>query len=189
VCGDTPPPSRALRVSSGNDLRPPLTAEPLYRLRSDAKGQAGACPDRTRVIPCKVRALTAEGSMIRNMRGMISADRKRAIECKQAECTNSLDRTARLRSRDRARHVPDRVVRRELSRPLPGNTASVATWPDTGKLSRAGDLTRKRSLVQIQYGPRHFSKSCLALEARMGATLQRLCPISAGRSLGIPASA
>jgi hypothetical protein len=34
-----------------------------------------------------------------------------------------------------------------------------------------------------------FSKSCLALEARMGATLLRLCPISAGHSLGIPASA
>ena len=27
-------------------------------LRSEDKGQAGACPDRTRAIPCKVRAVT-----------------------------------------------------------------------------------------------------------------------------------
>jgi hypothetical protein len=32
-----------------------LTPEPLRALRSDTKGQAGACPDRTRDIPCKVR--------------------------------------------------------------------------------------------------------------------------------------
>jgi transposase len=32
-----------------------LTPEPLRALRSETKGQAGACPDRTRAIPCKVR--------------------------------------------------------------------------------------------------------------------------------------
>ena len=31
-------------------------------------------------------------------------------------------------------------------------------------------LTRKRSLVQIQYGPRHFSKSCLVQRAQMRAS-------------------
>jgi hypothetical protein len=36
------------------------------------QGQAGACPDRTRAIPCKVRADTAEVFIIRNMRGMVS---------------------------------------------------------------------------------------------------------------------
>jgi hypothetical protein len=44
VCGGAPPPSRALRVSSGNGLRPPSTAEPLHPLRSETKGQARACP-------------------------------------------------------------------------------------------------------------------------------------------------
>ncbi len=39
-------------------------------IRSETKGLAGACPDRTRAIPCMVRAVTAEVSMIRNMRGM-----------------------------------------------------------------------------------------------------------------------
>ena len=37
-----------------------LTLEPLRTLRSETKGQAGACPDRTRVIPSKVQAVTAE---------------------------------------------------------------------------------------------------------------------------------
>ena len=32
-----------------------LIPEPLRALRSEDKGQAGACPDRTRAIPCKVR--------------------------------------------------------------------------------------------------------------------------------------
>ncbi len=35
-----------------------LTPEPLRTLRSETKGQAGACPDRTRAIPCDVRAVT-----------------------------------------------------------------------------------------------------------------------------------
>ena len=32
-----------------------LILEPLRTLRSEDKGQAGACPDRTRAIPCTVR--------------------------------------------------------------------------------------------------------------------------------------
>ena len=47
-----------------------LTLEPLRTLRSETKGQAGACPDRTRAIPCKVRAVTAKSS---NDRGSSSA--------------------------------------------------------------------------------------------------------------------
>ena len=46
----------------GNGLRPPLTAESLRPLRSETKGQAGACPDRTRAIPCKVQAVTKGGA-------------------------------------------------------------------------------------------------------------------------------
>jgi hypothetical protein len=37
-----------------------LTPEPLRTLRSEDKGQAGACPDRTRAILCKVRAVTIQ---------------------------------------------------------------------------------------------------------------------------------
>ena len=50
-------------------------------------------------------------------------------------------------------------------------------------------LIRKRSLVQIQYGPRHFSKTCLVLGSQMGARLLRFCPISAGHRVDVPASA
>ena len=54
-CGGAPPPSRMT-------FRPPLTAEPLHPLRAESKGQAGACPDRTRAIPCKMRvALLTNG--------------------------------------------------------------------------------------------------------------------------------
>ena len=53
-----------------------LTLEPLRTLRSEDKGQAGACPDRTRAIPCKVQVVTEEVSMIRNMRGAVSAARE-----------------------------------------------------------------------------------------------------------------
>jgi hypothetical protein len=35
-----------------------LTLEPLRTLRSEAKGQAEACPDRTRAIPCRVQVGT-----------------------------------------------------------------------------------------------------------------------------------
>ena len=35
-----------------------LTPEPLPALRSETKGQAGACLDRTRAIPCTVRVIT-----------------------------------------------------------------------------------------------------------------------------------
>jgi hypothetical protein len=38
-----------------------LTLEPLRTLRPETKGQAGACPDQTRAIPCKVRAVTGQG--------------------------------------------------------------------------------------------------------------------------------
>jgi hypothetical protein len=39
-----------------------LTPEPLRALRSETKGQAGACPDRTRAIPCTVQAVTGPNS-------------------------------------------------------------------------------------------------------------------------------
>ena len=59
-----------------------LILEPLRTLRSEDKGQAGACPDRTRAIPCKVRRRV---TMIRKIRGMILVSLSdRAIESKQA---------------------------------------------------------------------------------------------------------
>ena len=43
----------------------------------------------------------------------------------------------------RARRVPDEVVDRRLSRPLPDNTADTATWLDARALARGGTLIRK----------------------------------------------
>jgi hypothetical protein len=49
----------------------------LHPFRPETKGQAEACPDRTRAIPGKVQVVTAEVFMIRNMHGMISATGER----------------------------------------------------------------------------------------------------------------
>ena len=61
---------------------------------------------------------------------------------------------------------------------LPARLSPTVTDTSIARTS----LTRKRSLVQIQYGPRHFSKSCLALRATRGARLLRFCHIVAGQS-------
>ena len=37
-----------------------LTPEPLRTLRSETKGQAAACLDRTQAIPCTVQAITGQ---------------------------------------------------------------------------------------------------------------------------------
>src|SRR6476646_9052406 len=74
VSGGAPPPSRALRVSFGNGLRPPLTAEPLHPLRSATKGQAEACPDRTQAIPCKVQHSSSRGAMPCPLRARSDSD-------------------------------------------------------------------------------------------------------------------
>jgi hypothetical protein len=84
----------------------------------------------------------------------------------------------------------------------PGMASPDATCPDGTPWSSCSNattsdriggnrqcLTRKRSLVQIQYGLRHFSKTCLVLGSQMGARLLRFCPISAGHRVDVPASA
>ena len=48
-------------------------------------------------------------------------------------------------SEGRARRVPDEVVDRGSSRPLPDNTAGTAAWLGAPEPGRGGDLTRKRS--------------------------------------------
>jgi hypothetical protein len=86
------------------------------------------------------------------------------------------------RSEDRAPRVPDEEVHRGSSRSVPDNTTGLAACLDAREPSRGGNLTRKRSLVQIQYGPRHFSKTCLTLKASMGASRLRFCSLIAGRA-------
>ena len=81
--------------------------------------------------------------MIRNMRGMILAIRGMSDRVQGGSAPNSLDRRSGLRSRERARRVPDEVVDRELSRPLPDNTAGIATWLDAREPGRGGDLTEE----------------------------------------------
>jgi hypothetical protein len=76
------------RTTANVHAKSRLTPEPLRTLRSETKVQAGACPDRTRAIPCKVRTVIAEASMIRNMLGMVPAARamsgqvRAGLQCK-----------------------------------------------------------------------------------------------------------
>src|SRR6266568_8320372 len=69
--------------------------------------------------------------------------------------------------------------------------APRSTQPDGNRLPRTAktSLTRKRSLVQIQYGPRGFSKTRLARKASMGASHLRVCPIGAGHRTDVLVSA
>ena len=56
----------SLREVSSQKKPPPasLTAEPLRPLRPEDKGEATACPDRTRAIPCTVQAVTDRGVLL-----------------------------------------------------------------------------------------------------------------------------
>jgi hypothetical protein len=96
VCGGTPPPSRARCVSFGNGLWPPLTAEPLYPLRSAIKGQARACPDRTRAISCSVREVSCGPPSGLQFRLQFTAVQSRPGRTGQA-CWSSLNRSERPR--------------------------------------------------------------------------------------------
>src|SRR5260370_7469797 len=83
--------------------------------------------------------------MIRNIRGMVLTAPSGSKWVQAGRPHNSRDRVGGLRSRERARDVPDRVVGRGLSRPLADNIADTATWLDAHERGRGGDLTRKQS--------------------------------------------
>jgi hypothetical protein len=55
-----PSPSRTLRVSFGNGLRPPLSVGALAPLPASNPGPGRACPDRTRAIPAEVQQSSSE---------------------------------------------------------------------------------------------------------------------------------
>jgi hypothetical protein len=56
-----------------------LTPEPLRTLRPEAKGQARACPNRTRAIPCPVRVITKHGPT-----GLLVLGRLQSASCSAA---------------------------------------------------------------------------------------------------------
>jgi hypothetical protein len=95
----------------------------LRTLRSESKGQAGACPNRTRAIPCTVRAVTGSSMIPEYTRN--DPGRPRDEHRVQAgRSHNSLDRRGGLRSREHARSSGKRHVLKVTHR-LP---ASPLTW-------------------------------------------------------------
>ena len=120
------------------------------RLRPEDKGQAGACPDRTRAIPCTVpRQLRicpaiggrSEGSTHHDpedTRNDLGHARRRQLNTSRWT-TNSLDCRGGLRSRERARCVPERKEPGRLRRALPRSPlTSGSRLP--GSRSRAGSV-------------------------------------------------
>jgi len=81
----------------GNDLRPPLTTEPNAPPPVRNRGQAGACPDRTRAVPWTVRA----GHKGRSGTG----------EGSQVSCTTPPPRRGSSRRRSRGRYAFPRTGR------------------------------------------------------------------------------
>ena len=154
----------------------------LTRQSGRRSGEGGACPDRTRAIPCKVRAVTGSFHDPESTRNDLDhpgmSDRIRA-----GRSRNSLDCRGGLRSCERAHCVPDEVVDRGLSRLLPDNTAGIATWLDAREPSRAGDLLlRKRSAAYCGRGQRlRLPRSTLWWSPnREAARPGRLCQMSGG---------
>jgi len=79
----------------------------------------------------------------------------------------------------RARSVPDEMVDRGLQRPLPDNTADIASWPDAHQPRRRRDLTRKRSRVVADPGRRLFLQPVML--PRRFRVLGCCAPCSSGR--------
>lgn len=91
--------------------------------------------------------------MIRNRHGIVIDGRGHVGAIGPAQGWIGRDNNAGLRSRERARRMPDEVVDRGLSRPVPDNTTGIMTGLDAGEPSPGGDLIRKRSVVQVHAGP------------------------------------
>ena len=163
VSGGAPPPSRALRVSSGNGIRPPLTAEPLHPLRSATKGQAGACPDRTQAIPCKVQQSSSEDrcrarcvpdrTVERGHSRSLTETRPHRLTCIDA---NQRPQTRSLQSWGSSSSLHDDLSRvlRVKAKPLRGRFASH----DTAATAKRMAATRRTGKCRNQWAARRATR-------------------------------
>ena len=171
--------SKALRVSFGNGLRPPLTSSLRKHSGQKPRARQRAWPGYG-AIPSTVRAVTGAHSRGSRAAGHRHRVRPRTVEDQRQSAVTvastvakPLDKARPMQttvecwpsaptatdgpgqcahsygSEDRARHVPDQAVDRGSSRPLPNNTAGIPTWLDAGESSCGGDLMRKRSLQPL----------------------------------------
>jgi hypothetical protein len=118
-CTCPPPPAPSATVAAGQPAQAESTDQRTHEVAldpGDHYGHSGqkprvrrSLPGRTRAIPCKVRAVTAEVSMIPKIGGMILAARETSDRVQAGRVHNSLDRAAGLRSREPARRVQPTV--------------------------------------------------------------------------------
>jgi hypothetical protein len=152
-----------------------LTPEPLRTLRSEDKGHAGACPDRTRAIPCTVRAVTIQQPS--------TATAPEAPDSNQLESSptpsvswnsGQLPSTAASSGRrGRARCVPDRPV----------NAGKLRLLPDS-PVHRPQQTASRRALAGI--GPSHHAHTQVTAgqpfsRPRLTATVTATAPANRNR--------
>ena len=142
-----------------------LTPEPLRTLRPEDKGQAGACPDRTRAIPCMVRAVTRKSAPGPRFSGALQAcppdvpeppstvngrHQQQPVNLKLAQGLNP-----------RATHENTLVMRRSLVILATARRAiSVPLAPGAGGTSRALTAKPPTSLVPLLDRSRRFARWC-----------------------------
>lgn len=136
--------------------RTPPQARASHDWRYEHSGRGHPAERRRTGRPCRRasrRNVRSERRASRNGSGFAPLSRVQ-LRALQAAADPDLSRWRRRGARcrqpvvrdqeARAHRVPDEVVGRGLSRSLPGNAASIATWLDARNRDRGGDLTRKR---------------------------------------------
>ncbi len=132
-----------------------LTPEPLRTLRSETKGQAVACPDRTRAIPCTVHAVTGQPQAGTDSRRPGPHPTGPSRRPRPGATARTRTRRVGRRGRRRVAHLTRRATLRSTRR-----IAARVGGPGPGDRSRAGKQVIKgvtwRSAEQAEDPPAHL---------------------------------
>jgi hypothetical protein len=160
-------------------LRDPVPAEPtrpLPRLRVGSRQTRGHSPADSDICEPGSPAVRQ-----RRARSASSYEQPSTILA-----WNSIRRSKHRGSHNKWEPTCSAALRRSTARSDSSHRsrAPSSTQSDSGRqLKRLrNSVTRKRSLVQIRFGPRDFSKTCLALKGPRGASHLRFCRFVASQS-------
>jgi len=113
-----------------------LTLEPLRTLRPETRGQAGACPDRTRAIPCKVRRRAINVQLAR-------------VACGQSRILRVSPLGWSAASAGMICPIPKLIVRVRFPSPAPARKSQFRRYP----ACLAGDVAISRIGCRARYVP------------------------------------
>ena len=143
--------------------------------RRPAYGAGGLAPPAVRhEDPCPAKTGGSPPPWPRTERHSLMIDTSAPGRRKAVRATN-----------ESQRNQPSPDTARPTEKLLAGKGAPRSTPFDSDRLPKQAwtSLTRRRSLVQIQYGPPGFSKSYLPVRAGMRASRLRSCLLMAGHSV------